>query len=88
MLSVVDVELTAAEGVGESTQLRLRLEQRDVTAGVGEPDRRRDAGEATAHDDAAAHRPNPARDLTATPVFAQGDSERRRSRIDEGSSEM
>ena len=80
MLAVVDVEVAAAERVGEAAQPRPRLQQRHLATGVRAPQRRRDAGETAAHDNYVfGHGLTPARARIATPAFSQPDSDSRRS---------
>lgn len=52
MLAVVDGEVAALEGEGEAAEAGAALQQGHVESGVGEPERRGDAGEAAADDDA------------------------------------
>ncbi len=51
MLSVVDGQLAALEGEGQSAESRPALEQGDAHSGVGERERGGDAGEPAAHHD-------------------------------------
>lgn len=51
MLAVVDGEVAALEGEGEAAEAGPPFQEGHVESGVGEAERRRDAGEAAADDD-------------------------------------
>ncbi|GGZ54750.1 hypothetical protein GCM10010328_31850 [Streptomyces rubiginosohelvolus] len=52
MLAVVDGEVAALEGEGEAAEAGPAFQEGHVESGVGEAERRRHPGEATADDDA------------------------------------
>jgi len=86
VLAVVDIEIAVPERVRQPAKSRLGFEQRHTTATVGELKGGRDAGEAATDDrNVRGHRADPISDDTATRVFCQPESDRRRSRINAGS---
>ncbi len=57
VLSVVDGQLAALEGEGQSAESRPALQQGDAHSGVGERERGGDTGEPAAHHDGVARAP-------------------------------
>src|SRR5205814_2303662 len=85
VLPVVGDDAVARERVRRAAQPRARLQQRDLGAGVGAVERRRDAGEPATHDDNLAPHALTAPTLrAATHAFSHAGREIRRLRIVSG----